>query len=188
MRTVFVDVDTQIDFVFPAGALYAPGAETILQTVARLNERALEAGETLISTMDAHGEDDPEFRDWPAHCVVGTVGQRKPAALMAGRCAVLPSGELAALPDLRGQILLEKQHLDLFTNANVPHLLQALDAERYVVYGVVTEICVKYAAFGLLKTGRRVEVVTNAVRALKEADGQAMLEEFTRAGGYLAAA
>jgi nicotinamidase-related amidase len=26
MKTVFVDVDTQIDFLFPAGALYVPGA------------------------------------------------------------------------------------------------------------------------------------------------------------------
>ena len=27
MKTVFFDIDTQIDFVFPAGALYVPGAE-----------------------------------------------------------------------------------------------------------------------------------------------------------------
>ena len=30
-------------------------------------------------------------------------------------------------------------------------LLVELEADRYVVYGVVTEICVRIAAFGLLK-------------------------------------
>ncbi len=34
-KTVFVDVDTQIDFVYPAGALYAPGAETIVPALVR---------------------------------------------------------------------------------------------------------------------------------------------------------
>jgi nicotinamidase/pyrazinamidase len=37
MKTVFVDVDTQIDFLFPAGALYVPGAERLLPAIARLN-------------------------------------------------------------------------------------------------------------------------------------------------------
>jgi hypothetical protein len=29
MKTVFFDVDTQIDFLYPAGALYVPGGETV---------------------------------------------------------------------------------------------------------------------------------------------------------------
>ena len=38
--TLFFDIDTQIDFVYPAGALYVPGAEHILPVVAELNRRA----------------------------------------------------------------------------------------------------------------------------------------------------
>ena len=67
----FFDIDTQIDFVYPAGALYVPGAEGILPIVRELNRRA----PVLISTMDAHTEDDPEFKIYPPHCVVGTSGQ-----------------------------------------------------------------------------------------------------------------
>ena len=37
MNTVFLDVDTQIDFLYPAGALYVPGAEAIVPVVAKLN-------------------------------------------------------------------------------------------------------------------------------------------------------
>ena len=75
MKTVFFDIDTQIDFVYPAGALYVPGAEHILPVIGELNRRA----PLLISTMDAHSEDDPEFQIYPHHCVVGTTGQHKPA-------------------------------------------------------------------------------------------------------------
>ncbi len=40
MKTVFFDVDTQIDFLYPAGALYVPGAETIVDRIAALNRFA----------------------------------------------------------------------------------------------------------------------------------------------------
>ena len=61
MKTVFVDVDTQIDFLYPAGALYVPGAEALLPVLARLNQYAAAQSIPVLSTMDAHLEDDPEF-------------------------------------------------------------------------------------------------------------------------------
>ena len=64
-KTAFFDVDTQIDFLYPAGALYVPDAERMLGAFARLNRYAAEHGHVVISTMDAHAEDDPEFRQWP---------------------------------------------------------------------------------------------------------------------------
>jgi len=182
VKTVFFDVDTQIDFLFPAGALYAPGAETILGRVAALNRFAASHGATIISTMDAHSEDDPEFRVYPHHCVVGTTGQQKPAVTLIENRVVAPN---ESCDRIAAQILLEKQTFDCFTNVNLARLLNALAAERHVVYGVVTEICVKLAAFGLLKTGKRVELVTDAVRALREDDGSRTLREFAAAGGVL---
>ena len=35
MKTVFFDIDTQLDFLYPAGALYVPGAERIVPAIAR---------------------------------------------------------------------------------------------------------------------------------------------------------
>ena len=168
MKTVFFDVDTQMDFMFPSGALYVPAAERIIDRVAALNQFAASHGIPLISTMDAHTEDDPEFNEYPHHCVAGTLGQRKPAATQVG------------------QIIVEKQKLDCFTNPELPELLERLGADRYVVYGVVTEICVKLAAMGLLKTGARVEIVSDAVRSLSEDAAGKMLAEFRTAGGVLA--
>ena len=167
MKTVFFDVDTQIDFVFPAGALYVPGAEHIIPNIARLNHYAAKNGIPLVSTVDAHTEDDPEFKSWPPHCIVGTVGQLKPASTLAG------------------QIFLEKQSLDCFTVPTLPALLESLQADRYVVYGVVTEICVWNAVRGLLKTGKPVALVTDAIKSLSEAAAEKMLANFTAMGGTL---
>jgi nicotinamidase/pyrazinamidase len=169
VKTVFFDIDTQIDFLYPAGALYVPGAERIIPAVAELNRRA----PLVISTMCAHSEDDPEFQIYPHHCVVCTTGQSKPAATLLDKS------------DAARQVILEKQELDCFSNPRLSTLLAEFGAERYVVYGVVTEICVRFAAFGLLKRGQRVEIVTDAVKALDEGAARKMFSEFQAAGGHL---
>lgn len=167
MNTVFFDIDTQIDFLYPAGALYVPGAERVVPNIARLNQWAAAHGVKVVSTVDAHSENDPEFRDWPPHCVVGTAGQIKPAATLAG------------------QIIFGKQTTNVFDAPGIGTLLEGLEADRYVVYGVVTEICVAHAARGLLKTGKPVAVVTDAVETLDRGKAEGFFAEFRAAGGTL---
>jgi nicotinamidase/pyrazinamidase len=185
MKTVFFDIDTQIDFLFPAGALHVPGAEKLLPALARLNRYAATHGITVVSTMDAHAENDPEFNDWPPHCVLGTHGQHKPVETLLEKRVTIPTtpGEYAI--EGAEQIILEKQALDLFTNPNLPALVKRLGADRYVVYGVVTEYCVRCAVLGLLRTGQRVELVEDAVKSLDDEAARRTLEEFTSAGGRL---
>jgi nicotinamidase/pyrazinamidase len=186
MKTVFFDVDTQLDFLYPAGALYVPGAEQIVPNIARLNRYAGANNIPLISDTDAHTENDREFLHWPPHCVAGTFGQLKPQSTLLERRAVVSAKALLnEWPEDTQQILLEKQTLDAFSNPGLFAFLETLEAERFVVYGVVTEICVRYAASGLMKTGKRVEVVTDAVRHLNEADAQQWTNEFKASGGVL---
>jgi nicotinamidase/pyrazinamidase len=182
---VFVDVDSQIDFLYPAGSLYVPGAERIVPNLAKLNAFAAQRGIPVISTMDAHTENDPEFRTWPPHCVAGTTGQKKPAVTLLEKRVTVPNAP--SLPETAGaqQILLEKQSVDCFTNPSLIPLLDRLGADRCVVYGVVTEICVKNAVFGLLKMGRQVELVTDAVKELDTSASAEMLVQFGAAGGHL---
>jgi nicotinamidase/pyrazinamidase len=165
--TAYIDVDTQNDFMLPAGALYVPGAERILPAICRLNRHAAARGFTLISTVDAHAENDPEFRTWPAHCVAGTLGQRKPVETMVE------------------QMIVEKQVLDCFASPTMRPVLSQVNADEYVVYGVVTEICVRFAAFGLLEWGKKVLLVRDAVRSLNDDASNRMLAEFVAAGGHV---
>jgi len=171
MKTIFFDVDTQLDFVYPAGALYVPGAENIIENLTKLTRYAVEKSYPIIATMDAHSEDDAEFKVWKPHCVVGTTGQQKCAGTIA--------------PE---QTVIEKQKLDCFSNLKLRPLLKELAADRYVVYGVVSELCVKCAALGLLETGARVELVTDAIACLDPAAERALIEEFTGRGGFVTTA
>lgn len=181
----FFDIDTQIDFLFPAGALYAKGAERLIPAIAALNHHAAAHGYRLISTTCAHPEVAEEFKVWPPHCIVGTVGQTKPAATLLDSRLTIPD-TLIPLPELTApQIILEKNELDLFTNPNLRPLLDKLNITDCTVYGVLTEYCVKHAAMGLLATGRRVRLVTDAIHHLNAQAAEEMLAAFKAQGGEL---
>jgi len=185
MKTVFVDVDTQIDFLFPAGALYVRGSERLVPAIARLNRYAASKGFALISTTDAHSENDPEFKAWPPHCVAGTRGQQKPDETLLDRRTALPFTPGAEI-ELADQVVVEKQVLDVFSNPNFEALLDRLGADNYVVYGVATDYCVRCAITGLLAAGKRVTLVTDVIAAVSPEDGARAVAEFTAKGGQLA--
>jgi nicotinamidase/pyrazinamidase len=185
MTTVFFDIDTQLDFLYPSGALYVPKAERIVPAIARLNRFAA-SGFPVVSTTDAHAEDDPEFTTWPPHCIAGTLGQRKPeATLLDGRVTV-PNRECDLSIGGARQIVLEKQTVDVFQCRNIRQCLERLNASSYVVYGVVTEICVLAAVRGLLRTAKPVTVVTDAVETLNAGDSARAISEMRAAGARLA--
>ena len=185
MKTVFFDIDSQLDFLYPAGALYAPGAEKIVPAIARLNHFAAASGIPVVSTTDAHTEDDPEFRLYPPHCVAGTWGQHKPESTLLHRRVTVPNRECPLAIEGAAQIILEKQTVDAFETRNLPSLLDLLGAERCLVYGVVTEICVFHAARGLLRAGRSVALVTDAIAELDAANARKAIDEVLAAGATL---
>jgi nicotinamidase/pyrazinamidase len=169
MKKLYFDVDTQLDFVSPAGALYVPGAEKILDRIGALNREAIAGGHPLIATMDAHTENDPEFQTWPHHCVKGTLGQRKAEATIVA-----------------GAQILEKVNVNCFTNPALEAMLAATATKEAIVYGVVTEICVFHAAMGLLQRGWSVSVPENAVMHLDAAKRDAFFTELRSRGGRIA--
>ncbi len=186
MKTVFVDVDTQLDFLYPSGALYVPGAERIAATVARLNRHAAAHGIPVISTTDAHTENDPEFASWPHHCVAGATGQHKAEGTLLERRVVIPNRECGLAIEGAQQIVIEKQTVDAFQAPNMRRVIQKLAADDFVVYGVVTEVCVLWAVRGLLLLGKHVTLVIDAVQALTPAGSEAAIQEMLAGGVALA--
>lgn len=190
MKTAFFDVDTQLDFVYPAGALYSPGAEEIVESVRDLTRFASANHIQIISTADAHTEDDPEFTEWKPHCVAGTAGQQKLVGSTVKDQVILPTAPgalqvIQASVSSAPQIVVEKQKIDCFTNPNLRPLLSSLNAERFIAYGLLTEFCLHFAIFGLLDMGFQVEVVTDAIKSLDAEKGSLILKRFQEAGGRL---
>ena len=183
---IFWEVDTQADFMLPGGKLYVPGAEKLLPNVRRLTDAARQGRVFLVSHGCYHAPDDPEFATFAPHCIKGTEGAAVVPEALAERVITVPNEPTVALPqDLSAyqQILLEKQTLDIFAGRHAHNLVQRLhpDAE-FVVFGVVTEYCVRFAAKGLLERRRRVSVVGDAIETLNPEDGKRTISELQTLG------
>jgi nicotinamidase/pyrazinamidase len=183
---IFWEVDVQRDFMLPGGSLYVPGAEKLLPNVRRLTDAARQGKVFLVSHGCFHTPDDPEFKIFPPHCVKGTAGSELVPDALTDRVARVENTDAADLPnDLSQyqQVLLEKQTLNIFESRHANKLVQRLgDQAEYVVFGVVTEYCVSFAAKGLLERGRRVAVVKDAIETLRREDGESTVAELRRLG------
>ena len=172
------DVDTQVDFMLPDGKLYVPGAEEVVPAMQRLVVAAREADVVHVASADDHELTDPEISDepdwrntYPPHCLRGTRGaekipetkQQDPLPLTL---APFPPGLLRGLIEGRREIVVLKKSVDVFTNPNVDPLLDILDPDEIVVFGVATDICDDIAIRGFLQRGRRVRFVEDAARGL----------------------
>jgi len=188
-KVVFWEVDTQKDFMLPGGKLYVPGAERLLPNIRKLTDAARRGRVFLISHGCFHATEDPEFQTFPPHCIKGTEGSAFVPEALTDKVVTVPNEASAKLPrDLSQyqQILLEKQTLDIFQSRHAAKLLSQFgDDVEFVVFGVVTEFCVRLAAKGLLDRGRRVSVVQDAIATLKVEDGERAVEELQALGARL---
>lgn len=183
-RFILVDVDTQIDFMEPNGALYVPGAEGLGDRLRALVAFAAELGAPHLATMDTHTPDDPEFAafNFPPHCVKGTAGWAKVEATRA----VAPT--LVLGPEAFGlgrESLFLKDTFDIFTNPLFAGALAHHQPEVALVCGVATDYCVKAAVMGLLAAGVSVILATDAIAAVTPETGEAALAEMAAAGARL---
>jgi nicotinamidase/pyrazinamidase len=183
---VFWEVDVQVDFMLPGGKLYVPGAEKLLPNIRKLTDVARRDEVFLVSSGDFHPPDDPEFAQFPPHCLKGTSGADLLPEALADRVARVENLSSATIPaDLSPyqQILLEKQTLDVFQTLHADELVERLGTRpEFVVFGVVTEYCVGYAVNALLQRKRRVAVVRDAIETLATDVGEKALAEFQRLG------
>ena len=183
---IFWEVDVQRDFMLPGGNLYVPGAEKLLPNIRRLTDAARQGKVFLVSHGCFHPANDPEFKIFPPHCLKGSTGSELVPEALTEKVVRIENDPAAKIPnDLSSyqQILLEKQTLNIFESRHADQLVQSLDHQaEFVVFGVVTEYCVSFAAKGLLERGRRVAVVQDAIETLKPEDGGKAVAELQRMG------
>jgi nicotinamidase/pyrazinamidase len=188
-KIVFWEVDAQQDFMLPSGKLYVPGAERIIPNIKRLVDAAQKARVLLVSSACAHAANDPEFATFPSHCIRGTEGAHIVSEGLTKDYLIIPnrpSSPLATSLFDHAQIVIEKQALDVFSNPHTNEIVEHLGPEaRYVVFGVVTEYCVHFAAKGLLDRGRKVFVVEDAIETLKAEESERALGELKAMGAQL---
>jgi nicotinamidase/pyrazinamidase len=192
--TILWDVDTQVDFIEPGGKLYFEGAEEAKPAMARLVEAARAAGVVHVASCDQHELSDPEISEqpdfdttWPPHCLLGTRGAEKIAETkqldpLPLPLPPVPPPVLRRLVEGGREFLIPKKHYDPFTNPNTETLLDALDPDHILLFGVATEICDDAAVRALLRRGRRITFVEDAARGVDEARAAACVAAWSEQG------
>ena len=189
---IYWEVDVQRDFMLPGGKLYVPGAEKLLPNIRRLTDAARRGEVLLVSSGDFHSPNDPEFKQFPPHCLKGTPGAELLPEALADRVLRIDNLPESTIPgDLSTyqQIILEKQTLDVFQTLHAEELVNRLGTQpEFVVFGVVTEYCVACAVKGLLQRKRRVAVVRDAIQTLAPEAGAKTLAESQQLGARIVTA
>jgi nicotinamidase/pyrazinamidase len=195
MKSILWDVDTQVDFVHSRGKLAVPDAPSAVPAMAQLVAAARVAGVPHVASADDHELTDAEISDtpdyaltYPPHCLRGTHGAEKIPETQQDDPVPLA---LTEVPEhwLKGrEFLLLKKHFDVFTNPNADRVLQLLDPEEVVVFGVATDVCNAAAIRGLLTRGRTVTFVEEASRGLDDERTEACLAAWRESGVRFAAA
>ena len=196
-RVIFWDVDTRYDFMHADGKLYAPEAERIIPNLKRLSDYAHGHAICVVASADDHVASHPEISetpDWrstfPPHCMRGTAGQKKiPETALRDPLVIEPARvDRPVLADRlrahKGDILFHKHRFDVFTNENVPAVLDVLNPDDIVLYGVATDVCDKAAVEGLLerRPHTRLFVVTDAVRGIDKDVSDQLLKDWCDEG------
>jgi nicotinamidase/pyrazinamidase len=194
---LFWDVDTQVDFMHADGKLYVPEAESLVPNLKRLTDHAHARGIRIVASADDHvgGHRElsaaPDFHDtFPEHCMRGTPGQAKiPETRLREPLVIEPSPEEPAVVADRvrshpGDILFHKHWFDVFTNPNVGPVLDVLDPQRIVLYGVAQDVCDRYAIEGLLahRPTARLYAVRDAMKPIDPAAGERLLRAWSAKG------
>jgi len=183
------EVDVQADFMLPGGKLYVPGAEKLLPNIRKLTDAARRGEVFLVSHGCFHPANDPEFKQFPPHCLEGTAGAEFVPEALAATFVRVENDVNAKLPEdlfQYQQLILEKQTLDIFETYHADALVERLEnTSEFVVFGVVTEHCVCCAVKGLLKRKRKVAIVRDAIETLAPEVGEKTLAELQSLGARL---
>ncbi len=185
-KTALVVVDVQNDFADPAGGLYVKGGEEVVPVINAEVDRARGAGALVVYTQDWHPETTPHFAKdggiWPVHCVRDTWGAAfHPDLVVDG--PVVRKGSHGE--DGYSGFTMRDPESGQEAPTELDDLLRERDIGRLVVVGLATDYCVKATALDGLRLQYRVELLTDAVRAvdLEPGDGERALAEVRAAGG-----
>jgi nicotinamidase/pyrazinamidase len=184
---VFLDIDTQRDFMNEDGALYVPRSTEIVPNLEKLTQFAIRQRIPVLATACSHHSDDPELSRFPPHCMAGTQGKQRIGATARPDSVILPVGTRLQ-GELPPHLTLEKNEYDLFSRSDSGELIARYNEHNplFVVYGVATDYCVRKAVDGLLLRNCRTAILVDAVRAIDASAESGILTDFARQGALLA--
>lgn len=174
---IFWNVDTQVDFVEPRGKLYVQDAEKLKPIWQKITEFARHNEICVVNTADFHYPESKELSNtpdfvttFPQHCMANTTGAEYVAETAPDNPVIYDWNKTYDSFDLvrsTRNIVIRKDAFDVFAgNPYTDDILRILSPTTVVVYGVTTNVCVNDAVIGLSKRGKRIIVLTEAIKEL----------------------
>lgn len=173
---LFLDIDTQKDFMNATGKLYVPGAEEIKPNLKKIVDCVKTSNYYMLSSLDTHNENDPEFELYNPHCIRGSEGCEKVDETFICSALMVNNAVVNYFPENRRHYLIEKNTFDVFSNPDTEKILKRLNPEEVIVFGVATDVCVKVAVNGLLSRNYSVTILVDAIKGLDESSCQNFLD------------
>lgn len=193
--------DCQNDFFPPDGALAIPDASSIRSNLERILKFAFSNGLRVLLFEDMHIEGDPEFKDFPPHCVKGTGGSelieeiainlKETPTYMSHKFIgdeeifidqPLEAGVLSSSDHKNVPRVFEKHVIDIFLERSFTSYIDARHPDAVLLCGVATDYCIKAAALGLREKGIKVYLFLDAIAGVFEESTIAALEMMRKAG------
>ena len=162
---VLLDMNTQCDFLLARGAVPVSNRASVIEAVRKLMNWARLARMPVISTLDCHRPGE-SLHGLPPYCMDRSPGQKKlPFTLLPKRVVLYGDNTLDVPNDpfrRFRQVIVTKRNRDFLSNPKADRLVNALNCEYFLIFGMIAEHCVKAAALGLMARQRRVAVVMDA--------------------------
>lgn len=137
------------------------GEATARQTQAFLKE--IGGNVPVIFTMDNHLVNDPEFKVWKEHCIVGTSGSQLVEELQSFDGYRVP-----------------KRHFDSFFDSDLDGILRANSVSHVYVIGISTDICVLHTVAGAFFRNYSITVLSDLCSSMEENAHDRALSDMAR--------
>ncbi len=163
-------VDVQKDFL-PGGALAVPEGDEVVPVLAACAKEFARSGRPIFASRDWHPANHSSFKEfggpWPPHCVADSPGAEIDPALDLPEDTTIV--DKATLP--------EEDVYSAFQGTDFASHLKDMGIERLFVGGLATDYCVLNTALDALRNGFKVVLMTDAVRAIDDADGERAIRQ-----------
>jgi ureidoacrylate peracid hydrolase len=171
--TGIVVVDMLNEFCKPGGAMVLPGYERLVPPQRKVMEAGRQAGCPILFVVDTHRPNvrqDREFLKRTPHCLEGSWGARV----------------IEDLDPRADDVYIVKRRYSAFFNTDLDLTLRDLQVSTLVIFGVVTNICVRSTVHDAFFLGYQVVVPEDCVAATGPREQESSLYDIATHFGIVA--
>ena len=185
---ILIDVDTQRDMFVGSGAASVCDHKKLLANIRRVMAAARHNHIPTISTAQIYNS---SYRG-PDFCLAGTDGFKKLRYTIRDNYLCYPTSDSTDLPldvlTRYDQVIFHKRCEDPFEEPRLDRMLTELSADELFLIGATAEGSVRATALGLLKRGKMVTVLTDAVGTRDRSLASQAFREMAAKGAVLSKA